>query len=411
VTVVGTADVVVVGGGPAGLAAARAARQAGAGRVVVVEREASAGGMPRHTHHTGFGLRDRHRVTSGPRYAAASVVDAVAAGVEVRTATTAVDWAGDTALTLATPDGPLELHARAVVLATGTRERPRSARLIPGDRPAGIHTTAAVQRLAAAGVRPGLRAVVLGAEHVSFSVIDALARAGCATVALVTPHAHHQTYAPFAWWTAVRRRVPVLAGVGVASIVGRGRVEAIVLDDGRTLTCDTVVTSGDWVPEHTLARIGGVEVDAASGAPVVDGAGRTSRSGVFAAGNVLHGALQADWCALEGAHVGRAVARHLGGARWPTPDERVALVCVAPLRWCTPGAAGTADAPWLGRVVACADAAAGRAAVVATQAGRELGRSRARTPVAPGRPFTIAAPWLARVAQDAGPVTLRLEAR
>ena len=116
-------------------------------------------------------------------------------------------------------------------------ERPRPARLIVGDRPAGVHTTAAVQQLVAAGVRPGRRAVVLDAERVSFSAVDTLAHAGCATVALVTAERAHQTYGALAWRSAGRRRVPVLCGVEVTEIMGRDRVEAVRLSDGRAARC------------------------------------------------------------------------------------------------------------------------------------------------------------------------------
>ena len=142
-------DVLVVGGGPAGLSAAIALRRLGAGRVVVVEREQELGGIPRHTRHTGFGLRDLHRVLDGPAYARRLIDEADRAGVELRPGTSAVGWSGGQTVDLVGPATPLAPEpARAVVLATGTRERPRSARLVPGDRPAGVLTTGA---LAAAG--------------------------------------------------------------------------------------------------------------------------------------------------------------------------------------------------------------------------------------------------------------------
>ncbi len=407
---VAPADALVVGGGPAGLATATALRRLGHAHVVVVEREERAGGVPLITDHTGFGARDRHRLLRGPAYADALVADADHAGVEILVRTTAVDWLDGGGLVLHHEGGLAERRARAVVLATGTRERPRAARLIPGDRPAGVHTTAAVQRLVLAGVRIGQRAVVIGAEHVSFSAIDTLAHAGCATVALVTGQARHQSYAPFAWASAGRRRVPVLCAVEVAEIVGRGRVEGVRLSDGRWLACDTVVVSGDWVPEHTLARQGGVECDPMSGTPVVDGHGRTSRPGVFAAGNVLHGALQADWCANEGVRVAGEVAAFLADPpmawRWA---ESTPVVALAPLRWVTPGRIDARVGPDRGRLVLAADAFGRRVRVVATQAGRTLGAARPRTPVAPGRPFTVAAPWTGAIRRQDGPVELTLE--
>jgi NAD(P)H-nitrite reductase large subunit len=202
-----------------------------------------------------------------------------------------------------------DLHADAVILATGVRERPRSARLVPGDRPAGIFTTGSVQQLAMAGHRVGNRAVIVGAEHVSFSAILTLAHAGCRSVAMVTPLPRHQSYAVVKLATASLRRVPVLTGVDVAEIVGRRHVEHVVLTDGRKIECDTVVFTGDWIPDNELARRSGLHMDPTIKGPVVDRAFRTSRDGVFAIGNLVHHVAAADRCALDG----RAVAAEVVG--------------------------------------------------------------------------------------------------
>lgn len=129
-------DVLVVGAGPAGLALAARLANAGAGRVEVLEREQDAGGMPRHLHHGGFGRPPRPWLR-GPEYARRSVEAAVAAGAAVRTGVTATGWAGPLSLDTTGPAGLERITARAVVLATGARERPRSARLVPGSRPQG----------------------------------------------------------------------------------------------------------------------------------------------------------------------------------------------------------------------------------------------------------------------------------
>ncbi len=288
--------VAVVGGGPAGLSAAIELRRLGVGHVTVYEREQRAGGIPRHTDHLGFGGRDLHRMMTGPRYARALTDRARRAGVE---------------LLLGAPVFSLDdVDADAVILATGVRERPRAARLVPGDRPAGIFTTGSVQQLAIAGQRVGTRAVIVGAEHVSFSAILTLAHAGCQSVAMVTHLPRHQSYGAIKLATASLRRVPVLTGVEVAEIVGRRRVEHIVLSDGRTISCDTVVFTGDWIPDNELARHTGLTMDPAINGPVVDRAFRTSRDGVFAIGNLVHRVAAADRCALDG----RAVAAEVVGS-------------------------------------------------------------------------------------------------
>jgi thioredoxin reductase len=289
--------VAIVGGGPSGLSAAIELRRLGVGHVTVYEREQRAGGIPRHTNHLGFGIRDLHRVMSGPRYARTLVGHVRSAGVHLR---------------LGTPVFSLDdIDADAVVLATGARERPRAARLVPGDRPAGILTTGSLQQLAMAGQRVGTRAVIVGAEHVSFSAILTLAHVGCRSVAMVTPLPRHQSYGVVKLAAASLRRVPVLTGVDVAEIIGRRRVEHVMLTDGRQIDCDTVVFTGCWIPDNELARRSGLTMNPAIKGPTVDATFRTSREDVFAIGNLVHRVAAADRCALDGKAVAAAVVRSL----------------------------------------------------------------------------------------------------
>ena len=220
-------DVAVVGGGPAGLATAAELSRRGAGRVEVLDREPSAGGIPLFCHHTGFGLRDLHRSLSGPAYAARLVEAAVDAGADVRTGVSVTGWDGGALLTTS-PDGLERLTAGVVVLATGARERPRPARWIPGDRPAGVLTTGQLQRTVYEhGLPVGSRAVVVGAEHVSFSAVLTLRHAGAQVVAMTTERGRHQSYAAFRMAAAARYRFPLLTGTRVVGITGRDRVEAV----------------------------------------------------------------------------------------------------------------------------------------------------------------------------------------
>jgi thioredoxin reductase len=289
--------VVIVGAGPSGLTAATELRRLGVQHVMVYEREQQAGGVPRHTGHLGFGIRDLRRVMSGPRYARALTERATAAGVELRL--------GQAVFSLD------DIDADAIVLATGARERPRAARLVPGDRPVGILTTGSLQQLAMKGQRVGTRAVIVGAEHVSFSAILTLAHIGCRAQAMVTPLPRHQSYGVLKLAAATVRRVPVLTGVDIAEVVGHRRVESVLLTDGRRIDCDTVVFTGSWIPDHELARRSGLAMDPAIKGPAVDDSFRTSRENVFAIGNLVHSVAAADRCALDGKAVAAVVARQL----------------------------------------------------------------------------------------------------
>jgi thioredoxin reductase len=408
------ADVVVVGGGPAGLAAATELARAGAGRVVVLDREAEAGGIPRHARHQGFGVRDLRRVLDGPHYARRHVELAAAAGAQIRAGIQATGWAGERTLELTGPDGRRRLEAAAIVLATGCRERPRSARLVAGTRPQGVMTTGMLQQLVyLAGERPGRRAVVVGAEHVSFSALLTLAHGGAETVAMTTELPHHQTFAALRAGAAVRFRVPLRTRTAVRAIRGRRRVEAVEvtdLDSGAvdTIPCDTVVFTGDWIPDHELAVLAGARLDPGTRGPAVDAALRTTRPGVFAAGNVLHGAEPADVAALSGRHVARSVVRQLGGAPWPAAP--VPILCDPPLQWVAPNAVSP------GQGAVARDRFLLRAAeelihplIAITQGERALLR-RHLPRLVPGRSGRLPTDWAASVDPDGGPVRIRVRA-
>jgi len=406
-------DVLVIGGGPAGLAAALELRRRGVARVLVVDREAQAGGVPRHTTHSGFGVRDLHTLLSGPQYAARYVRLAEAAGVAVRTGTTATDWIGPTAVSLTSAGGIEGVEARAIILATGCRERPRAARLVPGTRPVGVLTTGALQQMVALRQLPvGRRAVVAGAEHVSFSAVLTLAHAGVATVAMTTQHTRHQTLAPLHWLTAGLRRVPVLTETRLSAIHGTPRVEAVEVTELRSgarrmLACDTVVFTGDWIADHELARRGGLAMDPATRAPRVDLALRTSVRGVFAAGNLLHGAESADVAALGGRHAALAVHSFLTTGEWPATPP-IALLCQAPLRWVSPSAAEyPRRLPPRGRFILRVGELRRPADLRVSQGNRELWRQPSGRLI-PNRPIHCAAHWLSQIDAKGGPITFQL---
>ncbi len=243
----GRADVAVIGAGPAGLAAATALRRAGAGTVVVLDREAQPGGVPRHCHHQGYGLRDLRRVLSGPQYAARWARTASGAGAELRLSTQVTGWTADGALEVTGPQGRGELAATAVVLATGCRERPRAARLVAGSRPQGVMTTGMLQQLVyLEGGRVGSRAVVIGAEHVSFSALMTLHHGGARAVAMTTELDRHQSFTAFRAGAAARFRTPLHTRTALTAIRGGRRVEAVEithLDSGATRSWNATSSS------------------------------------------------------------------------------------------------------------------------------------------------------------------------
>jgi len=347
---------------------------------------------------------------TGPSYARALTGAARAAGAQVRPGTTVTGLAGgpdgSRLVTLTSAAGIETVRAAAVLLATGCRERPRAARLVPGDRPAGVMTTGELQqRVYLGGERLAGRALVIGAEHVSFSAALTLEHAGADVVALVTEHERQQSYAAFRLGAAIRWRIPVWTSCAVTRITGRGRLQGVEVTDGRTgavrfVPCETAVFTGDWIPDHELARRAGLALDPGTRGPAVDTALATSVPGVFAAGNLVHAAETADIAALSGRHAARQIATFLTGG--VLGRDRVPVLAEPPLRWISPNLIGSA-APPLGRFVLRSREFRRGARLEAWQDGRLLARSRP-VRLIPERTAQLDAGWLDQVEQAGGPV-------
>ena len=417
-------DVLIAGAGPAGLAAAIELRRLGVGDVLVVDRELQAGGIPRHCEHTGYGIRDLHRLMSGPDYAQHYRRAARAAGVALRTGTTLTGWQrpGPMTATLTSQAGIEAVQARAVLLATGCRERPRPARLVPGSRPAGVMTTGELQqRVYLHGQRLAGRAVVVGAEHVSFSAMLTLRHAGAQVTALVTDEPRHQSFAAFRLGAQLRWRVPVWTKTTVAGIAGRDEVSAVVLRDERdgsvrTVPCELVIFTGDWIPDHELARLAGTDLDPGTRGPAVDTALNTSVPGMFAAGNLIHAAETADVAALSGRHAAGSVAAYLAGRRTAVAARQAApgghaggrqvpvpVMVAGPLLWISPnGVCPASPEPPRGQFVLRSAAFARRARLEVRQDGRLL--NAAGTRLVPGRSIRLDGRWARNVDPAGGPV-------
>ncbi len=407
------ADALIVGAGPAGLAAAIELKLLGVRDVVVADREPEAGGIPRLCHHTGFGLRDLRRVFSGPGYADHYRRRAQAAGVDLHTATTITGWRGATVLSFTSPHGPGQIEARAILLATGCRERPRSAQLIPGSRPAGVFTTGSLQRFVYEQHLPvGKWAVIVGAELVSLSALLTLRHAGVSAARLVTELPQPQIYFPYRpmkWLIAdLLMRTPIVTRARVTRIAGQRRVEGVEithLESGRTelIACDTIVFTGNWIPEHELARLGGLTLDPGTRGPQVDAGFRASQRGVFAAGNLLRGAETADTSALEGGRAARPIHQFLRDERWP---ERALPVQVEPpLAWVCPNVVSPPAPPPPGGFTFRSREFRNRVQVHVQQGDRVLHTQSFRRLIA-NETLRLSGDWLAAAQADSGALRL-----
>ena len=313
-----TCQVAIVGAGPAGLALATELKRLGVGDVLVLEREAEAGGVPRHCGHYPFGWREFRRVLKGPDYARRLVAAAEAAGVQIRTQTTVTALHPGGLLSLSSPAGSAELQAERVVLCTGVREASRAQRFLSGTRPHGVISTGALQSMVYLhGQRPFRRPVILGSELVSFSAIMTCRHEGMKPVAMIEEEPQIRARAftrPFPAMTGVS----LVCGARDIRILGQRQVEAVSFVDAaggaRRIETDGVIVSGRFRPEAALLRMGHLEVDPGTGGPVVDQFGRASDPAYFCTGNVLRPAETSGWCWQEGVEMAARIAEDLGSA-------------------------------------------------------------------------------------------------
>ena len=327
-------DVVIIGGGPAGLSAATELKRLGVARVRVLEREPQAGGIPRHCGHPPFGMREFSRLLTGPEYARRLVDRARRAGVEIATSTSVVEVRTGGQLLTTSRHGVAEITARRVLIATGVRETPRSARLISGARPAGVINTGALQSLVyLQRRRPFLRPVIIGTELVSFSAIQTCRHGGIVPVAMVEAGQQVTARWPAALFARLAR-VPLHLGTRLLGIEGERRVTAALIGDPaggqRRIECDGVLLTGRFTPEATLARSGHLAVDPATGGPLVDQFGRCSDAAYFAAGNILRPVETAGWSWNEGRQAAQWIVQDLAGGL-PAAQQSMSITASGPL--------------------------------------------------------------------------------
>jgi thioredoxin reductase len=331
-----THDVVIVGGGPAGLTAARDLRAYGVRDVLVLERNPEAGGLPRFCGHLGWGMLDLRQLLAGPDYARELVRRA---DVAIKTDASVVSLGARGELAVSTRDGIETIAARAVLIATGIRETPRSARLVSGTRPWGVTTTGAFQEMVYAGdLRPFSRPVIVGSELVAFSALLTARHAGIRPVAMLEENARITAQRPGDWIARLWFGVPVMTRTRLVEIHGDARVEAVsVVRDGTTMRidCDGVIFSGRFAPEAAVLRASHLAMDPATGGPVIDNFARLSDPAYFAAGNVIRPVEHSGVAAREGRDAARAIVRALGDAL-PSPEGAVSVSTGGALRYVYP---------------------------------------------------------------------------
>ena len=322
-------DVAVIGGGPAGLAAAASAKKQGAGKVLIVERDNALGGILQQCIHPGFGLGYYHEELTGPEYAGRFISEVNSLGVECILDTMVLEIlpAVDDTRIICTNNkyGITEIISRSLVLAMGCRERTRGSIKIPGTRPSGVYTAGAAQRLInRQNTMPGQEAVILGSGDIGMIMARRLTLEGAKVAAVVEIMDFPAGLTRNRVQCLDDFGIPLLLSHTVTWIAGNGRLEGVkvarvdenkrpIPETERFIKCDTLLLSVGLIPENELSRSASVEIDPVTSGPVVNQYMQTSVPSIFACGNVVHVNDLADNVSLESEIAGKEAAGYAAG--------------------------------------------------------------------------------------------------
>ena len=319
-----TYDIVIIGGGPAGLSAAVAARKNGTESILILERDKELGGILNQCIHNGFGLHTFQEELTGPEYAGRFITQVIELGIKYKLHTMVMDISADKVITaMNREDGMFQIQAKAVILAMGCRERSRGALNIPGYRPAGIFSAGTAQRLVnIEGYLPGRKVVILGSGDIGLIMARRMTLEG----------AEVQVVAELMPYSGGLKRnivqclddfgIPLKLSHTVIDIKGKERVEGITLAEvdksGKPIPgteeeyeCDTLLLSVGLIPENEISRGMGVELNPVTSGPRVNESLETNMEGVFACGNVLHVHDLVDFVATEAEEAGIHAAKYI----------------------------------------------------------------------------------------------------
>ena len=317
-------QVVIIGGGPAGLAAAVELKKQGICDILILEREREAGGILRQCIHDGFGLTRFGESLSGPEYAERFLQEVQAANIEIQTGTTVIHLTEEHLITAVSPAGLLQIHAQAVILAMGCRERTRGALSIPGTRPAGVFTAGVAQSyINLKNTMVGKNIIILGSGDIGMIMARRLTLEGAKVLGVFELQPYPSGLPRNIQQCLNDYNIPLYLSHTVTAIHGDSRLTGVTVSEVDAVTrkpiagtekdyeCDTLILSVGLIPENELSLEANVALDPRTKGATVDQWRQTTVSGIFAAGNVLHVHDLVDFVSLEAEQMAKAVAEYL----------------------------------------------------------------------------------------------------